>query len=218
MNKETIINNVMQECRLASKLQIGQTVETDKIRIHRFSPSYRVTDLTNAGKRGKTVDQFSVYDIDYYDKYPQISKKFDFLGNEKDYKSALSKSKKAVEEAKKMAIEMGREIGSTIPYAKLEETTYKGVEVKPAGFKKIKIRGKGVDIEADYDSFRIQNTDDKYKLETCIPAIKGKKKSINQFYRWLNDNKNRVKSMTFREINKELDKAGIKTHYFCAMD
>jgi hypothetical protein len=195
-------------------LKVGETIENDKLRIHRYRTVIQVTDLTNAGKRGKKVDRFSLFRLEPYEKYPDLMKKIEFLGKEKDYKSALTKTKKALEEIKQEVIK--RKL--SIPLISFDEYTYKGVDIKPAGFKPIKVKGKGVLIEADYDSFMVKNTDDIYNEETCIPAIRGKKTSINQFYRWLKDNQNKVKSMNFSDVTKEMDNAGINYHRYCAMD
>lgn len=55
--------NLKREARQA--MAIGDTLETDHLRIHRFMDSVRIWDLTNAGKRGKRVDVAVVYDLDY---------------------------------------------------------------------------------------------------------------------------------------------------------
>ena len=49
-------------------LPVGKTYESDakKLRIHRYRGSLQITDLTNAGKRGKRVSQTSVYDLDMF--------------------------------------------------------------------------------------------------------------------------------------------------------
>lgn len=41
--------------RVAASLAQGKSFENDSWRIHRLSDAIRVTDLTNAGRRGKRV-------------------------------------------------------------------------------------------------------------------------------------------------------------------
>lgn len=45
---------------IAGQLGVGDTVQNERIRIHRYRDSIKVTDLTNAGKRGKRVEQFDL--------------------------------------------------------------------------------------------------------------------------------------------------------------
>lgn len=45
---------------LQANLGVGQTFQNEKVRIHRFRDQIRVTDLTNAGKRGKAVMEMTV--------------------------------------------------------------------------------------------------------------------------------------------------------------
>jgi hypothetical protein len=42
-------------------IQIGQTVEKNGLRFHRYAYSFEVTELANAGKRGKQVRRFEIH-------------------------------------------------------------------------------------------------------------------------------------------------------------
>lgn len=46
--------------RSAGTLGIGRSHQNEIVRIHRYSDMLEVTDITNAGKRGKKADQFTV--------------------------------------------------------------------------------------------------------------------------------------------------------------
>lgn len=46
--------------RYGNVLGVGQSFLTDHLKLHRFSDSLRITDLTNAGKRGKKVREMTV--------------------------------------------------------------------------------------------------------------------------------------------------------------
>ena len=128
----------------------------------------------------------------------------DGLRRERSYKKALRGAEDVV------ALDEGR--------AKIQPRSLRGVDVAPAGFKPVKIRGKHVYIEADYDSFRVKDLVDRNNEPTCIPAFKGGKKSIKQFYRWVSDNISKIKSMKYYDVLGEMRKEGINYHDYCAMD
>jgi hypothetical protein len=170
-------------------ISIGETIETDNLRIHRYSISVEVVDLKNAGKRGQMVDMFSVDT----DKVP-----FDLLKKieqSKNYEEALS----LVKQFK--------------PY----ERKVKGIEVAPAGFKPLYVQGQKVSIQADYKNFSVRDHSDINEM-TCIPAIRGGKADIKVFYRWVSDNQDKIKSMTFSDVVKAMRDNGISYHSYCALD
>jgi|GEM_PF-2310203 len=190
-------------------MSVGKTVENEKsmLRIHRFMHSLRVTDLTNAGKRGKRVDEFALYDLDYVrdpDAQRALEKVIGNIGKARNYKDALSKAKKYVE---------GLEPGGVLP--KIEEMTYKGVEVTPAGFKPIKIDGKYISIEAGYRDFVVRDKEDRANYPVCM--ARGKK-GIKLFYRWVQDNLSKLPNMRFNQLTKAIGAAGIDFHEYCSMD
>ena len=93
-----------------------------------------------------------------------------------------------------------------------------GLSIKPKGFKRIEIHTKELYIKADYNSFTIKDMTDMHNEPTCIPAMKGPKTSVNQFYRWIMDNQSYSQSMTYHEVLNELRKMGIDYHEYCAVD
>lgn len=54
-----LIERVAHRFRTA-KLEVGRTFFSGALKIHRFAPNIRVTDMTNAGRRGKKVREMSV--------------------------------------------------------------------------------------------------------------------------------------------------------------
>ena len=198
---------VASTMKQALALNVGQTIENEKtmLRFHRGSDSVRVTDMTNAGKRGKRVEEFALYGLDRRD--PEflkgLEKVIGSMVRAKNYKDALSKVRKYVEDFKGVG---GPEY---------EEGLQKGVEVTPAGFKPIKVDGKYVSIEASYRDFVIRDKEDKYNEPTCI--ARGKR-SVKLFYRWVQDNLSKLPNMKFGQVTNALGKAGIDYHSYCAMD
>jgi len=56
----SIAERVAHRYLTAAGIGLGKTWENGKVRIHRYSNSFEVVDLTNAGKRGKKVREMSI--------------------------------------------------------------------------------------------------------------------------------------------------------------
>jgi hypothetical protein len=188
----------------------GKGGENDSLRFHVYRGSVHVTELKYAGKRGKKVETFVLYDTDMITdpEVEQAIDKWTWRLKGLKYDQAKKEGEKIAEIAKKR----------NLPSPKVNIRFEKGVRVAPGGVKPIRVKGKHVFLEAEYGSFRIRDLDDNYNDPTCIPAMKGGKKSIKQFYRWVQDNEKKIPSMTFRDVLKAIDKEGIRYHYYCAMD
>lgn len=188
---------------LAEDLNIGETFENEAWRIHRYRPSIKITELANAGKRGKQVRQIDLYDLDYGN-----------LPVEGMAAEMVMLAKRGANFDRMLqAAKEHEELG-----AKLQVTTLRGVDVVPGGFKPIKINGKYVEIESGYNNFVVRDKVDQNNLPTCIPATKGGKKSIFAFYRWVKDNQSAIANMTFRDVLAAMRDNGIENHQYCAMD
>lgn len=182
----------------------GKGGEQGDLRWHVFNDAVRITDLTFAGKRGKMVDSRALHSLEFlWDKEAQAAVS--------EWIRSLPRSSygAAAREAERIAEEHG---------VLLSRSQDKGVRVRPAGFQPFEESWANVRVRAEYDSFLIRDKNDHYNLPTCIPAAKGGKRSIKVFYRWVQDNKTRLQSMTFGEILSEMRSAGIKYHQYCAMD
>lgn len=185
----------------------GETLERNGYRIHRFNDSLRLTDLTNAGKRGKKVDEFwaSWWRGGDPELQGAIEDWMEFATRARDFKALAA------------AIQVGITMLKDDHNITVESGWHnlRGVDVTPAGFTKLKVDGDGVHIESGYDDFVIRDLVDRNNEPTCI--ARGKK-SIKQFYRWVSDNQAKIKKMKFRDVLKAMDAENIDYHYFCAMD
>lgn len=194
-----------------AELQEGKTWENDFVRVHRFRSAYHVWDLTNAGRRGKKVRKIALYDTDMV-RNESVQKNLDKLAKGidkvKNFDSVVKWFDIIVRDAKLR--------GEHSP--KIQVSEERGVDVAPGGFKPIRVVGKGVRVDSDYDSFTIKNLDDKINEPTCIPAIRGGKKDIKVFYRWVKENQAEIKNMTFSDVLKAMKKIGVSYHQYCAMD
>jgi len=198
--------------RRLTALGRGDRGENAGIRYERGMSTLRVWDLTNAGKRGKKVDHFALWDMDYAERHPDMDsllEKFAAgLKRQTSYKRALAEAK--------MLVLQARDFDLNGP--KIEESREMGVRVAPAGFRPLKIDGQHVRVESDYNSFVVRDKVDRNNLPTCIPRSKGSKKDVKQFFRWVTDNASKIKRMTFSEVLQGMNSEGIGYHQYCAMD
>jgi hypothetical protein len=177
-------------------LSVGETFENDSWRIHRYQDALRVTYIVKAGKRGGRCPEFVLSSVPAME---STAMEFVMLAKRgSDY----NRMKKAVEEAKETG-------------ADVHESLLKGVDVKPGNFQKLVVRGIHLTVEADYDSYSVQDIDDENNLPTCI--ARGKR-SVFQFYRWVKDNAKAIQTMSMSGAMDAMKEAGIDFHYFCAMD
>ena len=180
-------------------LERGKTVEVNGMRIHRYNDSIEVTDLTNAGKKGKVCKTFSNGAFDSGCAFEDL---LDTLDTE-TFESLRAKT-----------MDLDNEHGFSF-----HESERKGVLVAPAGFKDLMIIGNYVSVRADFDSFAVRDLVDQNNLPTLIPPCHGgEKKAIKAFYKWVAANQEAIKDMKFGQVWEAIRVAGVDTHYFCAMD
>lgn len=206
LSADNLVLSFLEKQALGISPGSGFENERAMIRIHRYMDSIRVTDLRNAGKRGKKVQEFAVYDLDYATDKGAVDRLASQLAKQSNWDMALSLAKSWVE--------YYDDIGK-YPHPKIQISTLRGVDVTPAGFKPIKIETPNVSIEADYRDWHVYDKQDKYNEPAC--TAEGQK-SVKQFYRWVQDNQSRIKSMAFRDIVKALMSEGIKFRQWCRMD
>lgn len=203
---------------LEEALAVGQTLVAGNNRIHRFGSSIRVTDLTNAGKRGKMVDEFALYDLDYVDDpsmKKDIAKFASMISGGVTYKKALALAKSVVDIANRVANKSDKFLSTP----KIEENKMKGVDVAPADMGKIIIDGQNVTFRADMvDGFSVRDKTDQNEQTMMTPVYGAKKKSIKKAYAWAVANKDFIKKATFQQIRKEFKNNNIDSHYYLAVD
>ena len=214
-----------------SALSIGKGMESDKWRLHRFSDNVTITHLENAGKKGKTC-QIMTVSFDYVDGDALR----DSIGMELVLLAKKNVSLDAMEKAIKDMIEEYENAGKFGKGLTLSIRQAKGVHVTPAGFGPIHIKTKNIEITVKLDDFHIRDLSEARRVKekrqdgitkirmdypnepTCIPSVKGSKKGLNEFYRWVKDNESKLQSMTYHEVLNQLNKMGIDHHTYCAMD
>ena len=202
-----IRDTILPILKEAGLIPVGTTIEFPRsgTRVHRSKSDVQVWDLTWAGKRGKAVLTFTIYDLDYLTR-PMIKQVEDWVSSldRMDSFQAILKS--------------AQDLNERTPGDKLDLKVIKAVEVAPLGFGPIEIRGDKALIKSGWNDFTVKNLVDKYNEPTCMPAIKGGKRSIKKFYRWVKDNEGSLKSMSFSEILSQMRANDIKYHVYCAID
>ena len=193
---------------IAKSLGRGETLERNDYRIHRFADSLRLTDLTNAGKRGKKVQQLWVTwwrgNMEEGPLLEHLQNWFEFATRARSYKAMAA------------TIETGlSELASDGVSIESGYNTLRGVDVTPAGFSDIEIHTADIYLKAEHNSFVVKDMKDRANEPTCY--ARGKK-SILVFYRWVKDNEQAIKRMTFREVLKGMEGAGVQYNQYCAMD
>lgn len=203
---------------------MGQTLENraGNIRFQVTRSAIRVWDLTNAGRRGKTVNVFALHDLDYHfgPLYPNSSEaeaaeklREDVMGwpnklkSIDDYQTALRQALKFIER-------------SEGPYPKIFKSSEKGVHVNPAGFKPFKEETPEFSIRADPRSgYTIRDKRDKYNEPACFS--RGKSRDMKRFFRWVQDNWNKgakIKGMTYAQLTHRMLDEGFDFRSYCGMD
>jgi hypothetical protein len=183
-------------------LDVGRTWENENWRIHRYADSIRITELREAGKRGKKVKVISLYGGVRTLPLESTAMELVMLGKRNETYARMLQAAKEAEE-----------IGFT-----LSEEEQRGVDVPPGNFGPMDIRGDHVHVEVGWKDFSVRNTDDTYNEETCIPALKGGLKAIPAFYRWVSDNRAKVEKMTFDEVVQTMESLDVPYHRYCAID
>ena len=185
---------------------MGKTFESGNIRFHCYRDSVQVTDLTNAGKRGKKVAKFSLLRRSYGGDDNLSSDMTDFVFSLKK----ATNFRGVYVEAKKL------EARGADMYDSME----KGVHVNPAGFQPFKKDTDEFSIDADpRKGYSIRDKRDRFNEPACFG--RGKKKDMARFFRWVQDNWDsgvRAKNLTYNQLTSAMLDAGFDFHSYCRMD
>jgi hypothetical protein len=201
----------------AAGIPVGETVERNGMRLQRFRPSLRVTDLANAGKRGKGCPQFALYNLDY---------PFQAAKAAAAVSAALKAIAKAPTYAKAVAIAREAAAPKGQGGAGFQEEVLRGVDVEPAA------GGRGARFAIETPTFSlVASLTDFSVAEKRRPGPGGddtrilgapyggaKKAAIKAFYAWVQVHEAEIKGMTFRELSRALADAGLAYHGFSTMD
>lgn len=196
---------------VVATLDVGRGVFTKHLKIHRFHGSVRITDLTNAGKRGKKVRELTV-----------IASTHDEALADKILKQAVgSILDKTYDQAKAALEKVGQEHENLFA---LHERELRGIDVEPPGttltLEKKFEDGSIVRIQSSPHDFGVTNSQlinapgkaaHGYRQDTLYSPVSKKDGII--FYGWLKDNLSHAANMTMPELRHAWDQMGVKYDY-----
>lgn len=198
--------------RVARGLPLGRTFQNEKVRVHRWADFLEVTDLTNAGKKGKTCDRFRTNPVhpfsgDKAEWFDRISGEFLEYSTKSDpYRSMISFIKDLI-------VDFPKEI-------RLDEEKVKSYNVEPFG-PRFDI---DIPLEDGKSSIRVNATPYSafvvnhhwmsrgFYQDTSYHA--DKRKDAVLFYGWMKENSNKVtKFKSMDDFKKVWDSLGANFDY-----
>ena len=192
---------------LFSELGVGRTFFTGVLKIHRYRDQIQVTDLTNAGKRGKRVYEMNIVPT--------------YTGGDADRQSVLDDLAAILVKCQNYEC-AEREVHNYIPtgLVKLDIliTRLRGVDVEPMGTKIIYKTRTGLEIEASPNDFLVKSSVPLTHPKTGEPMNQTQdtlywpenKQGAGIFYTWLKGNLSRLEHMDILDIRNFWDSLGVK--------
>lgn len=197
-------------------MKVGETSENGMLRVHRFAGSVRVTDLTNAGKRGKKVATFAVLPLYARNTTDEGVKKR--LGRVSSTLAELTNYGTALQIVKDYIARFPNEL-------ELVEGEERGIDVRPGGAEVVvAFNSLGIDLEAEPNNFRLlhrtaygrsnvaaNEQGDAFYQDTRYWPVN--KIGARKFYEWLLANRSRIDTMTIRDFTMLWNRLGIAYDY-----
>lgn len=174
-------------------LRVGQTVVVGGWRVQRFMTSVRMTDITNAGKRGKRCAEFALYDH-------TGAGPWESLALEAVYSARVGRVPAFVAEASEIV--------------SVETRSLRGVDVEPDA-PAVNVRGMHVSVRASALEFVVEDARDIHNETTMMGTDRT---GAKRFYAWARENAEALRGMSFSEVFSACRSLGIKTHTWCAVD
>lgn len=179
----------------------NEFTDNRQVRIHKALYKVVVTDLQNAGKKGKICREMTV--TNFYKSF--------FSGRE--WEKTISSLHKAssYEEILDMLYSTAQLVKEKYPYdnavAEFHETERRGVDVLPANLEPIVIKTNDFFLRSEVDDFAIQ---DRQSHSTYLPAVRGGEEETLVFFRWVTDNLFRIKQMSCAEVIASMEAMGVR--------
>ncbi len=179
---------------------LNEAFESATWRISRGMCTINITDLRNAGKRGKVVTIWGIWTLKCLP-FELLARDLVSLAEDNVSPEFMAK---ALEEYRK-----------DLPDMNLEVRTEKGVRVPPGGSKKICARSETMSIRIEPNSFCMQDLRDPNN-EPCrrSKGVQGAK----DLYKWAVANEAKLATMSYSEMGDLLRLLGIPYYSFCAVD
>lgn len=185
---------------IIAELGIGRTFYTGSLKLHRFRESLQITDLSNAGLRGKTV--------------PEMHIGVGYKGREEADAILAEVAEIAVHQDNYAQVKaaIADWLEQNPDEIQITETALRGVDVEPAGTRISLKTNTGLRIEAEPSDFRILHSQPMVHPKTGEPIgnqdtnyYSTRKQDATVFYRWLKLNLSRANRMTMDEFRNLWD-------------
>lgn len=191
-----------------SGVEMGREVTQGTVRIHRYSDHFVITDLTNAGLRGKKV------------RIMNLSLGYGSTQNRKEWLDTMGDTlpnQDSYEGVKRFVNGLRQDD----PYVLADEREARGVDIEPTGAKISVKTNAGLLIEAAPDNFRVLNRQPMSHPKTKEPMgtfqdtnyYSRDKKGAGVFFAWLKANISRANNFSIQDFQQLWDQAGIKYDY-----
>lgn len=190
----------------ANGIEVGRTVNIGDFRIHRYSEMFQITDLTNAGKRGKKVKILSVT-LGHGSKVPHSEHEtwFDELGKALVNQTSFDRVRAYLNHVKEGE-----------PYLNWDTREVRGIDVEPTGNKITLKTNTGLLVEAAPNEFRVLNKvplidkeGKQFGFQDTNYYSKGKE-SAGVFFTWLQGNLSKVNTLSMNGLREVWDQLDIK--------
>lgn len=209
---DELANRVASRFVLAAGIPLGKTWEKGDVRVHRYSDHYLVTDLVNAGKRGKKVRQMT------------IALTHAYKGDRARWMEHMGTEFVGYANYDRIKAFIGDILHDYPGEIRINETEVRGVDVNPGGFEKVEFdivdRDWSLTVKAELDDFLVVHrhrlrgptrpdepaNDDGTMFQDTM-YYSGNKAGAKVFYNWLRANLNNAKGMNlddFRKLWREL--------------
>lgn len=196
----------------SSPIRKGDTWNGASVQIHRFESSLKITDMTYAGKRGKRVNQASVKPSwQYLQKHGSDSEQkwFDNIT-----KAILTYGYSSYKQVMSYLNELDEQFEGDI---EIKTRQLRGVDVAPSSRGKIEMKTYLFSIRAELHDFSIRDLSD---MANEPVTMQKNKSSAMKFYKFISNPKNQdaLKGKSYSDILSILNRLGIGTHSWYAMD
>lgn len=204
MTPKVSTRSVVARFMLAGALPLGKTFNLDSVRMHRYRDHFRITDLTNAGKRGKKCQVLTFAPSAYY------------KGDEQEWMENMSKflpEHRSFAEVKKFVKDLMDQYPNEIKVSDWEE---RAIDVDPVGAKITLKTDTGMDIKAETKEFLISssvpliNKDGKQFGKQDTLYYSRDKKSAGVFFVWLQSNLSKINKMSISDLRNIWDELDVK--------
>jgi hypothetical protein len=205
-------------------VDIGKTLETDKLRIHRYMDSVRIWDLANAGRRGKAVDIMAVYDLDAIKGNDLATAKFDrWLGGvaggqtfeqaERGIKALLSELGRTMGYQPKVQITQDKGINIDPPQSVAKRLKYTLVDV-PERVLQLDVKPSDVSIRETTHRLNSRGERQFYVSDTVVSNTRSRNET-KALYNWIVENEAQLKRVkTLADVRGLLNREGIPYRTF----